>query len=69
MTQFLPEPVVIDDERSKAILFALIKCNVSDVPQFEFADMLRLWFNNDAERLARFLEWLDVHGLEIRKKP
>lgn len=59
------EPLIIEDERSKAIMFALMS---EPHGAFQFADMLRWWFNRDVRCLAGFLAWLDAHDLEIRKK-
>lgn len=67
MTVLRPEPTIIEDERSKALLFNLIASHPAGA-QFEFADMLRLWFHRDPGCLAKYLEWLDAQGLEIRKK-
>lgn len=65
MVILTPEPIVVVDERSKSLMFALLsKPNGA----FEFAELLRLWFGCDPNRLARFVAWLDDHGLEIRKK-
>lgn len=65
MVVLRPDPVV-EDERAKALLFALIAND--DHGAFEFAELLRRWFNRDTQGLASFLEWLDARGLEIRKK-
>lgn len=58
---------LVRDERSKALLFTIIAIQV-DHPEFKFAEMLRLWFHTDENCLARYLEWLDLLGLEIRRK-
>ncbi len=67
MVVLRPDPVIIEDERSKALLFNLIASQPVGA-QFEFAEMLRLWFRRDPGCLAKYLEWLDTQGLEIRKK-
>lgn len=71
MVQVTPDTDTITDERSKALLFALITVPSDEpcYPQFKFAEMLRLWFSEDVGCLAAFLAWLDQHGLEIRRKP
>lgn len=60
------EPLLLEDERSKALLFALLASDPHGA--FEFAEMLRLWYAGDKYCLAAFLEWLDAYGLEIRNK-
>lgn len=67
MVQFTPSTDAVRDEHSKTLLFALIAAK-APYPEFKFAEMLRLWFSGDVHCLAAFLEWLDQHGLEIRKK-
>lgn len=59
------EPLIIEDERSKALLFALMS---GPHASFELAELMRLWFSRDTSQLAAFMNWLDLHGLEIRKK-
>lgn len=65
MVALRPEPLIVEDERSKALMFALMS---EPHGAFEFAELLRLWFSRDTNCLATFMAWLDVHGLEIRKK-
>lgn len=65
MTQ--TEPVILTDERSKALLFNLIASRPVGA-QFALADCMYQWFGSDERVLAAFLEWLDAYGLEIRKK-
>lgn len=65
MARFPPERRILEDELSKNFLFELIKVECSS---FDFDNLLRLWFADDVHCLRGFLEWLDLHGLEIRKK-
>lgn len=64
MPQFPPDRLVLHDRKSQEMLFDLIAAG----KKFEFDEMLRLWFDNQEPCLVKFLEWLDYHGLEIRKK-
>lgn len=59
-----PEPVVIEDERVKALMFEMILRS----PPFAFDKLLTKWFKGNERVLARFLTWLDAMGLEIRGK-
>ena len=67
MARFPPERLILHDERTKALMFELLKSDMR-WGAFEFDGMLRLWFDSQEPCLAKFLEWLDLHGLEIRKK-
>lgn len=67
MVVLRPEPVILSDERSKALLFNLI-ASYPIGATFELADCMYQWFGSDERVLAAFLEWLDGRGLEIRKK-
>lgn len=67
MVRITPNTDAVRDERSKALLFAIITAK-AEYPEFKFAELLRLWFSGDVGCLAAFLAWLDQHGLEIRKK-
>lgn len=66
MVVLRPEPLSIEHERSKALLFALL--SQSQYGGFEFAEALQLWFDRDKHCLAAFLDWLDARGLEIKNK-
>lgn len=66
MAQFPPERLILHDERVKALMFAVLGSDVDDT--FGFDGMLETWFSGQEPPLAGFLEWLDLHGLEIRKK-
>lgn len=65
MVVFRPEPLIVSDERSKALMFLIMSKSPG---AFEFATMLESWFNGDVGRLADFLAWLDRHELKIGNK-
>lgn len=67
MPRFPPDRKILEDERAKGLFFQFLSAHGGGVA-FDFDEMLRLWFDGQPSCLVKFLEFLDQHGLEIRKK-
>jgi hypothetical protein len=67
MAQFPPSRTILEDERAKDLFFKFLTEHDGGAA-FDFDEMLRLWFCSQASCLVGFLEFLDRHGLVIKKK-